>query len=147
MKTKLLAFLAFDLLLVASAHAQPFTVDWFTVDGGGGASAGGGFTVSGTIGQPDAGTMSGGGFALAGGFWGLYDASLSPPLPLLAIRRTGANAVLSWPVAIPGFALEYTMQLGSSEWFAESTAVVDTATEHTVIVPSSSGHRFYRLKR
>ena len=43
---------------------------WSTIDGGGGTSSGGGFTVSGSIGQPDAGAMSGGGLTLAGGFWG-----------------------------------------------------------------------------
>jgi hypothetical protein len=32
-------------------------------------SQGGGFELSGTIGQPDAGLMSGGSFELTGGFW------------------------------------------------------------------------------
>lgn len=46
------------------------TIDWYTIDGGGGTSTGGGFELSGTIGQPDAGPeMSGGGFTLTGGFW------------------------------------------------------------------------------
>jgi len=53
----------------SSALAQPFTLDWYTVDGGGGTSTGGLFEVSGTIGQPDAGVMSGGNFTLTGGFW------------------------------------------------------------------------------
>jgi hypothetical protein len=40
------------------------------VDGGGGASTGGEFSISGTIGQPDAGVVLGGGsFDLVGGFW------------------------------------------------------------------------------
>ena len=46
-----------------------FDLSWWTVDGGGGTSTGGGFTLDGTIGQPDAGTLSGGGFELRGGFW------------------------------------------------------------------------------
>ncbi|MCH8243310.1 MAG: hypothetical protein IH897_11975 [Planctomycetes bacterium] len=41
-----------------------------SIDGGGVMrSTGGGFELSGSIGQPDAGTMTGGGFELAGGFW------------------------------------------------------------------------------
>src|SRR5690242_9846728 len=44
--------------------AQPFAVDWFTVDGGGGTSMGGVFSVSGTVGQPDAGRLSGGNFTV-----------------------------------------------------------------------------------
>ena len=39
------------------------------MDSGGGTSSGGMFTVSGTIGQPDAGTLSGGEYTLRGGFW------------------------------------------------------------------------------
>jgi len=33
-------------------------------------SSGGGYTLGGTVGQPDAGVLSGGGYTLAGGFWG-----------------------------------------------------------------------------
>ena len=56
-------------LLAAPASAQ-FSIDWYTIDAGGGTSSGGGFTLSGTIGQPDAGpTLSGGAFELTGGFW------------------------------------------------------------------------------
>ncbi|HWN96366.1 MAG TPA: hypothetical protein VNT99_15150, partial [Methylomirabilota bacterium] len=54
---------------LTSARAQSYSIDWFTIDGGGGTSTGGVYSVSGTIGQPDAGTMSGGNYSLAGGFW------------------------------------------------------------------------------
>ena len=41
-----------------------------TIDGGGGPSAGGNFSLNGTVGQPDAGiAQTVGGFTLAGGFW------------------------------------------------------------------------------
>jgi hypothetical protein len=147
MKAKLLISFAFSSLAVATTCAQPFTVDWFTVDGGGGTSAGGIYSVSGTIGQPDAGAMSGGGFALTSGLWSLYDTAQPPPPLRLTIRRAGANAVLSWPVAVTGFTLEYTTQVGSGLWTTETTSVVDTATEHTVTVPANAGRRFYRLKK
>ncbi len=51
--------------LANGAHELP----WFTVDGGGGESAGGGFTLAGTAGQPDAGALSGGEYTLLGGLW------------------------------------------------------------------------------
>jgi len=59
------------LLLVPAGAAQDFTVDWYTVDGGGEMwTTGGNFELSGTIGQCDAGvTMTGGDFELTGGFW------------------------------------------------------------------------------
>ncbi|MCC6358994.1 MAG: hypothetical protein IT450_09635 [Phycisphaerales bacterium] len=61
------------LLTGAIAHAQ-HDLSWYTVDGGGAMStAGGVFELSGTIGQPDAGSftqpMTGGVFELVGGFW------------------------------------------------------------------------------
>ena len=58
------------LILAAAASAQPFEIPSYTIDGGGGTSAGGVYSLSGTIGQPDAdGPMTGGGFELTGGFW------------------------------------------------------------------------------
>jgi hypothetical protein len=69
--------LGFSILLVLilslsgiALAAGSFDLSWWTVDGGGGSSSGGGYTLNGTLGQPDAGTVaSGGGYTLAGGFW------------------------------------------------------------------------------
>ena len=72
MTTKRLALLAGAVMILAlapSASAQDFAIDWYTVDGGGGFSAGGGFELEGTIGPHDAGFMTGGNFELSGGFW------------------------------------------------------------------------------
>ena len=44
------------------------TLPWFSVDGGGGTSEGGDFSLDGTVGQPDAGRLAGGDFAVEGGF-------------------------------------------------------------------------------
>ena len=55
--------------LLASAVSAQLSIPWFTVDGGGGTSSGGGLTLTGTVGQADAGAMSGGGLTIAGGFW------------------------------------------------------------------------------
>jgi hypothetical protein len=47
-----------------------YDLTWSTVDGGGGTwSTGGGFSLGGAAGQPDAGLSVGGDYALAGGFW------------------------------------------------------------------------------
>ncbi len=59
-RTKFVALLL-TLAALAVYGQSNYTVDWFTIDGGGGTSTGGVYRVSGTIGQPDAGaTMSGG---------------------------------------------------------------------------------------
>jgi len=62
------AALAAVALDAAPVVADP-TVARFTIDSGGGTSSGGAWSLSGTIGQPEPGTLSGGSFALAGGFW------------------------------------------------------------------------------
>ena len=72
---RLLLWTAVVLVLVcacAPGLAQsggPYTLEWSTVDGGGGTSTGGPYTLTGTIGQPDAGAMSGHTFELLGGLW------------------------------------------------------------------------------
>jgi len=64
----------------ASTAFGQLSINWYTIDGGGGTSSGGTFTLSGTIGQPDAGAaMTGGTFTLNGGFWaGAVDGTLCP---------------------------------------------------------------------
>ncbi len=53
-------------------HAQ-FAVSSHTIDGGGGTSAGGEFSLQGSIGQPDASMPATGGiFAVTGGFWAAH---------------------------------------------------------------------------
>ena len=67
----LLAALALALS-ATTASAQNYSIDWYKIAGGGGTSSNGQFSVSGTIGQHDAGgPMTGGNFSLTGGFWSL----------------------------------------------------------------------------
>jgi hypothetical protein len=70
---------AASLLLAAAPQAQrtalaqtggPYGLTWSTIDAGGYTfSAGGEYTLGGTVGQPDAGLLTGGDFTLGGGFW------------------------------------------------------------------------------
>jgi hypothetical protein len=95
-----------------AADAQSYPIDWHTIDGGGGTSTGGVYSVSGTIGQPDPGVMSGGNYTLHGGFWGILAAVQTPGAPLLSINRTHTNTiVVSWPMPADGWVLERTNTL------------------------------------
>ncbi len=72
--TRLFAYALAIVLTAGAAALAPqgpsFDLSWHTIDGGGGTSSGGGFELSGTVGQPDAGPfMTGGSFELRGGFW------------------------------------------------------------------------------
>jgi hypothetical protein len=64
-----LAVLAATVL--AQSSGGDFAITKSSIDNGGGVSAGGEFSLTGTIGQPDANPQvsSGGGFMVAGGFW------------------------------------------------------------------------------
>ena len=87
--TAILVLLALTalLLLASVARAQSgggYDLTWSTVDGGGYTwSEGGGYSLGGTIGQPDAGVLSGGGYTLAGGFWPGAAARYGVYLPLV----------------------------------------------------------------
>jgi hypothetical protein len=61
--------LAFFFCAALHSSAQ-FSIDWYKISGGGGSSAGGNYSLSGTIGQHDAeGPMTSGPYSLTGGFW------------------------------------------------------------------------------
>jgi len=59
------------VLTAAPGAAQSFDLDWYTVDSGGGQSAGDGYMLTGSVGQPDPGERpaANGAFSLSGGFW------------------------------------------------------------------------------
>lgn len=102
MRTNLVILVSILFSQPLDAPGQLLSINWFTVDGGGGASSAEEYTVRGTIGQPDAGAMSGGGFYLAGGFWSEAVATDSSP-PVLHIHLAGNNIVISWPNPSTGF--------------------------------------------
>jgi hypothetical protein len=119
------------------------------VDGGGGTSTGGVFTVSGTIGQPDAGTMSGGNYTLQGGFWGVVAAVQTPGASLLSIFRTTTNTVaVSWPSPSTGWTLQQnTNSVSSVSWSNVTSGIVDDGATKTLVVNPPTGNRFYRLQK
>lgn len=72
MNPKEIAVLLALILPALPAYGDELAVNWWTIDGGGavGSVGGGGYTLSGTIGQPDAGRpLVGGPYQVQGGFW------------------------------------------------------------------------------
>jgi len=146
MKDKIATTLAL-LLLSLTTHAQSYSVDWHKVSGGGGTSTGGVYSISGTVGQHDAGgPMIGGNYSLYGGFWALY-AIQFPSDPILTIRLTLTNtAVVSWPSPSTGFVLQQTSSLQPANWMTAPETPVDNGTTVSVIVNPPVGNLFFRLK-
>lgn len=135
-------FLQFTFCLCALAQ---YSINWRTLDGGGGTSTGGVYAVSGTIGQPDASQqpMIGGNYSLQGGFWALY-AVQTPGAPTLSIVPAGPEqALLSWsPATETNWILQENLNLATTNW-------VDSPSGWTnpVVVPATLPTKFYRLHK
>ena len=82
MKRALALLLCVPLLAAAAGRApasakleqvESYTIDWWTVDDGGGSASGGAYALTGTIAQADADPLqpsTGGTYQVDGGFWG-----------------------------------------------------------------------------
>jgi hypothetical protein len=137
------------LLLLVAFHlsAQQYSVDWYKVAGGGGTSTGGTYSVSGTIGQPDAsGAMSGGNYSVTGGFWALINVVQTPGAPTLIITHSGNNVIISWPSPSTGFTLQQNADLNTANW-STAGGVSDNGTIKSLTLTSPTGNLFFRLKQ
>jgi hypothetical protein len=133
-----------------SAFSQSYSIDWSTLDGGGGTSTNSQYSISGTIGQPDAGgPMTNGQYSVTGGFWALPIAVQTPGAPLLSIFRTTTNTVaVTWPSPSTGWELQQnTNGVSSLNWSNVTATIQDDGTTKALIVNSSTGNRFYRLHK
>jgi hypothetical protein len=97
-------------ILARGIAGWPVRIPWHTVAGGGGSSAGGAFSVSGSIGQVDAGPpLVGGDYGLSGGFWTGREAEVQPTtiyLPLVARDHVHAPALVVESIQAGGGGLE-----------------------------------------
>ena len=149
MNSKHLLVLGLVVLTPFAARCQNYSIDWFTIDGGGGTSTGGVYSLSGTIGQPDAGRMTGASYALDGGFWGFVGAVQTGGAPLLSVERLGTSVRVFWPLPATGFVLDQTGALGGppASWLQVGFPYQTNATHISITVPAPLGNRYYRLRR
>jgi hypothetical protein len=128
--------------------AAQFSIDWFKVAGGGGASTGNIYSVNGTIGQHDAGgAMIGGGYSLTGGFWSLISVAQTAGLPTLAISRVGNSVIVSWPNTGT-----YTLQQNSNVaapagWITSGYSISTINGTNRITVTAPAGNLFFRLSK
>ena len=151
MKRFLRVLLVAAALTSPSLLAQQYAIDWFTIDGGGGTSTGGVYSLSGTIGQPDAGRMTGASYALDGGFWGFVGTIQTPGAPLLNVERIGTSVRVFWPVPATGFVLDQAAALATTPaatvWGQVPFPYSTNATHISITVPAPMGTKFYRLRQ
>lgn len=144
MKKQIFALTLLSVLLGFSvtSQAQTYAINWATIDGGGGTSTGGVYSVSGTIGQPDAsGPMTNGVYSVTGGFWPLPTVIQTPGAPVLSIAATSpGQATISWTPSTAGFVLQETWSLATPNWTNSTSGAANP-----VIVPAAVPGKFYRL--
>jgi hypothetical protein len=140
------ACLIATLCLAITAHAQNYAIDWYKIAGGGGTCTGSVYSISGTIGQHDAGgPMTGGGYSITGGFWSLF-AVQTAGAPILRIALTPTNtAMVYWPSAFTNFNVQVKSNLASALWSPATETIQDNGTNKFIIVNPPTGTRFYRL--
>lgn len=78
-----LVFLSTRSANASTSQNVAYGIEWYTIDAGGDMSSkGGGFTLGGTIGQPDAGAHAGSVHSVVGGFWGGLQSAASNSMRL-----------------------------------------------------------------
>jgi hypothetical protein len=133
----------FALLFVVSAARAQYSIDWFTMDGGGGSGSAGTFLMSGTIGQPDAASGSADGVVFLGGYW----SAIAEELPILRIFRFNGKIILAWPDPSPGFILETKADLFEPKWNEVSIEPEIVGSEKQVMWGVPVDNHFFRLHR
>ena len=135
------------LLITISGHAQSYTVDWYKVAGGGGTSTGGSYSVSGTIGQPDASApMTGGNYSITGGYWALVNVVQTPGAPMLYVSGAGNVVTVYWQ-NVSGWNLVQVGNLTTpiASWAASSSPTLMGGTNYLNLT-NPAGNVFFRLK-
>ena len=135
---------AVGLCLIARDALAQYSIDWSKIAGGGGTSTGGVYSVSGTIGQPEAGgALTNGQYSVTGGFWVLPQALQVTGAPTLTIARaTPGQALITWTPATAGFVLQENLNLGTPTWTNSPSGFTNPIT-----VPASGPVKYYRLHK
>jgi hypothetical protein len=136
--------LLLGLMIPMAGFAQQYSINWHKIAGGGGTSTGGVYSVSGTIGQHDAGgPMSGGNYSVTGGFWSLIQVVQTPGAPTLIITHVGNQAIVSWDPSATGWTLQTNNNLSTGIWGNYLGTVVNNSTTNS----PPTGNVFFRLKQ
>ena len=137
--------LAAALLLARAMHSQTYSIDWYKIAGGGGTSANGQYTLSGTIGQHDAGgPMTGGSYSVTGGFWALFAAIQTPGAPTLYITRSGSTVTVFWQNVAP-WSLEQNNNLSVPAGWSTNNSWTTSSGTNYLNLTSPTGNFFFRL--
>jgi hypothetical protein len=130
------------LLVAANTFAQGgsgYSIGRYTVDNGGGTSTGGNYTLSGSIGQPEAHNVSatGGSYTLRGGFWVIP--VIGVPITPVDLYSTGFTPPYTWTGVAGG--TNYTILVFdlATNTLAASESFTSAACNATTLACSGAG--------
>jgi hypothetical protein len=128
-----------------STLAQSYSINWYKIAGGGGTSTNSQYSLSGTIGQPDASsTMTSGNYSLTGGFWAFYSVVQTPGAPGLYISVSGHTVTVFWQ-NISGWVLQKNSSLTAPLGWSNSSGVTTSNGTNYLNISSPTGSLFFRL--
>ncbi len=134
------------MLLPATSFCQSYSINWYKVAGGGGTSTNGQYSLSGTIGQPDAsGALSGGGYTVVGGFWSIISVIQTVGAPNLLVTHTGNSVIVSWPDTGSYTLQQNTNVANPAGWVTSSYPINLVSGSYSITVVSPTGNLFFRL--
>jgi hypothetical protein len=151
MKTRINHKVALTLLLslllfgISPWSWAQYSIPWYKIAGGGGTSTNGQFSVSGAIGQHDAGgPMTGGNYQLTGGFWALYAVIQASNAPTLYITGASNTVTIYWQ-NISGWSLQQNSSVAAPANWSASSGVTSSNGTNYLNLTSPVGNLFFRL--
>jgi hypothetical protein len=140
-----IAILVLAVFAAVSASAQSYSINWYKVAGGGGTSSGGQYSISGTIGQPDASSaMTGGNYSLTGGFWTLISVLQTSGAPTLYISHNGSAVTVYWQ-NVSGWTLHQNSNLTVPTGWSPNNSWTTTNGTNYLNITSPTGNLFFQL--
>jgi hypothetical protein len=97
------------------------------------------YSVSGTIGQPDA---SG---PMTGGFWSLISVVQTAGLPNLTITHSGNSVVVSWPNTVSCTLQQNSNLAATAGWTASGYSITTSNGTNSITITLPTGNLFFRL--
>jgi hypothetical protein len=138
----------FCLLVLTSCltvWSQSYSINWHKIAGGGGTSTNDQYSLSGTIGQPDASlAMTGGNYSFTGGFWALISIVQTPGAPALYISHSGSTVTVYWQ-NVSGWILQQSSSINPPvSWTQNNSWATSNGTNYLNLV-FPTGKEFFRL--
>jgi hypothetical protein len=67
--------------------------------------------------------------------------------PSIAVSKSGANILISWPESASGYVLQAATSLSGASWSPAAGTSATSAGKVTVTLPITAGNQFFRLKK